>query len=43
MEPVVGLDVAKGFSVVQAFVRRNEPYGILESITHVKSGFERLG
>ncbi|OMF27031.1 IS110 family transposase [Paenibacillus peoriae] len=43
MEPVVGLDVAKGASVVQAFLGRNEPYGILESITHEESGFERLG
>ncbi|MNW52920.1 Transposase [compost metagenome] len=43
MEPVVGLDVAKGVSVVQAFLGRNEPYGILESITHEESGFERLG
>lgn len=43
MEPVVGLDVAKGASVVQAFLRRNEPYGLLESITHEESGFERLG
>jgi len=34
MEPVVGLDVAKGASIVQAFLRRNEPYGILESIAH---------
>lgn len=43
MEPVVGLDVSKGSSVVQAFVRRNEPYGKLESISHVDRGFERLG
>jgi transposase len=43
MEPVIGLDVAKGASVVQAFLGRNEPYGILESITHEESGFERLG
>ncbi|AZH29837.1 transposase [Paenibacillus sp. M-152] len=43
MEPVVGLDVAKGASVVQAFLGRNEPYGILESFTHEGSGFERLG
>ncbi|GAB6926490.1 IS110 family transposase [Paenibacillus sp. JCM 10914] len=43
MGPVVGIDVAKGSSVVQAFLRRNEPYGKLESILHGESGFERLG
>jgi transposase len=43
MEPVVGVDVAKGTSVVQAFIRRNEPFGKLESISHGDSGFERLG
>lgn len=43
MEPVVGVDVAKGSSVVQAFTKRNEPYGKLESISHGKNGFERLG
>lgn len=43
MEPVIGLDVAKGTSVIQAFLRRNEPYGILENITHEESGFKRLG
>lgn len=43
MEPVVGLDVSKGSSIVQAFVGRNEPYRKLESISHEESGFERLG
>ncbi|KQO18043.1 IS110 family transposase [Paenibacillus sp. Leaf72] len=43
MEPVVGLDVSKGISVVQAFVRRNEPYAKLECIKHEESGFKRLG
>lgn len=38
MEPVIGVDVAKGISVIQAFLRRNEPYGILENITHEESG-----
>nr|WP_155762554.1 hypothetical protein [Paenibacillus polymyxa] len=33
MELVVGLDVAKGASAVQAFLGRNESYGILESIS----------
>ncbi|WP_253947881.1 IS110 family transposase [Paenibacillus ehimensis] len=43
MEPVVGIDVAKGNSVVQAFLMRNEPYGKVEIISHGESGFERLG
>jgi len=43
MEPVVGVDVAKGSSIVQAFLNRNEPYGKLESISHGERGFERLG
>jgi transposase len=43
MKPVVGVDVAKGTSVVQAFTQRNEPYGKLESISHGESGIERLG
>ncbi|WP_240419686.1 IS110 family transposase [Paenibacillus periandrae] len=43
MEPVVGVDVAKGASVIQAFLKRNEPFGKLESITHTDFGFERLG
>lgn len=43
MQPVVGVDVARGSSVVQAFMKRNQPYGKLESILHGDSGFERLG
>jgi len=43
MEPVVGIDVSKGSSVLQAFLARNEPYGKLESISHGKNDFERLG
>jgi len=43
MEPVVGVDVAKGCSVMQAFTRRNEPYRTVESISHDEKGFERLG
>lgn len=43
MEPVVGVDVAKGFSVVQAFLKRNEPWKKAISISHEKSGFEQLG
>lgn len=43
MEPVVGVDVAKGFSVVQAFLKRNEPYGKALRISHEKDGFGQLG
>ncbi|WP_315792330.1 IS110 family transposase [Paenibacillus sp. BIC5C1] len=42
MEPVVGVDVAKGSSVVQAFRKRNEPYGKAVEIIHEKNGFERF-
>ncbi|MEK3785742.1 IS110 family transposase [Paenibacillus sp. FSL K6-1230] len=43
MEPVVGVDVAKGFSVVQAFLKRNESWRKAISISHEKSGLEQLG
>jgi len=43
MEPVIGLDVAKGASVVQAFITRSQMYGKTESIPHTDKGFERLG
>ncbi|WP_231503763.1 IS110 family transposase [Paenibacillus sp. 1-18] len=36
------MDVSKGSSVVQAFTRRNEPYGKMETISHGEAGFERL-
>ncbi|WP_145410726.1 IS110 family transposase [Paenibacillus xylanexedens] len=42
MEPVVGVDVAKGSSVVQAFRKRNEPYGKAVDIEHETSGFEKF-
>ncbi|MED0709697.1 IS110 family transposase [Aneurinibacillus aneurinilyticus] len=43
MEPVIGLDVAKGVSVFQAFMKRNEACGKPEAIRHTEDGFERLG
>ena len=43
MEPVIGVDVAKGFSVIQAFLKRSEPLGKALNISHEKHGFERLG
>ena len=42
MEPVIGLDVAKGSSVFQAFLGRNESYGKPESIAHDEEGFKRF-
>lgn len=43
MGPVVGLDVSKGRSMLQAFTDRNKPYGQLICITHTQEGLERLG
>jgi transposase len=43
MHPVVGVDVAKGFSVIQAFIKRNEPYGRMRNLQHGEEGFEQLG
>nr|WP_233277741.1 hypothetical protein [Paenibacillus durus] len=42
MEPVIGLDVSKGSSVVQVFVKRNEAWGKPEVIRHGAQGFGRL-
>lgn len=43
MRPVVGLDVSKGTSTLQAFTERSKPYGSIISITHTQDGFNRLG
>ncbi|WP_068505946.1 IS110 family transposase [Paenibacillus kribbensis] len=42
MNPVVGVDVAKGASVVQAFLQRNKPFGKSKQIRHTPHGFEQL-
>lgn len=42
MRPVIGIDVAKGKSVIQAFLKRNVPYGSNQLILHSPKGFERL-
>ncbi|MFD0674357.1 IS110 family transposase [Cohnella sp. GCM10027633] len=42
MKPVIGLDVAKDFSVFQAFTKRGEAYGKSETIRHAGGGLERL-
>lgn len=43
MGPVVGLDVSKGTSMLQAFTERNKPYGKIISIVHTEEGFKQLG
>ena len=43
MGPVVGLDVSKGTSMLQAFTDRNKPYGKTINIAHTQEGFEKLG
>jgi len=43
MGPIIGLDVSKGTSMLQAFTDRNKPYGKIISIAHTQEGFERLG
>jgi transposase len=42
MKPVIGIDVAKGASVIQAFLKRNVPYGKPEKILHTPRGFRHL-
>ncbi|MWC31399.1 IS110 family transposase [Paenibacillus sp. MMS18-CY102] len=42
MGPVIGLDIAKGMSVFQAFTKRGEAYGKPEVIRHADGGLERL-
>ncbi|MFX3634715.1 MAG: IS110 family transposase [Candidatus Pristimantibacillus sp.] len=42
MRPVVGIDVAKGKSVIQAFMKRNATYGRDQVIWHTPNGLERL-
>lgn len=42
MKPVIGIDVAKGKSVVQCFLKRNRPVGRTETILHTPKGFARL-
>jgi len=43
MGPVVGLDVSKGTSILQAFTKRDQPYGKVMSIAHTPGGFKQLG
>ncbi|MHA7964268.1 IS110 family RNA-guided transposase [Paenibacillus sp. CAU 1782] len=42
MKPVIGIDVAKGKSVIQCFLKRNCPLGQAETILHTRKGFDRL-
>lgn len=38
MNPVIGLDIAKGESQVQAFLDKGKPYGKSFSIHHTREG-----
>jgi hypothetical protein len=42
MNPVIGLDVSKGESEVQAFLDKGKPYGKSFSIKHDLNGLGRL-
>lgn len=42
MNPVIGLDVAKGVSVAQAFLERGKPFGKAKKIKHSQEGFQSL-
>ncbi|MFD4932006.1 hypothetical protein ACFWMS_24550 [Peribacillus butanolivorans] len=42
MNPVVGLDVAKGESQVQAFLDKKKPYKRSFKVTHTIEGLETL-
>jgi transposase len=40
MNPVVGLDVAKGESEAQAFLDKDKPFGKSFSVSHTKEGLD---
>ncbi|PKF85550.1 IS110 family transposase, partial [Bacillus sp. BA3] len=42
MNPVVGLDVAKGESQVQAFLDQSKPYGKSFSMKHIKEELDHF-
>jgi transposase len=42
MNPVIGLDVSKGESEVQAFLDKGKPYGKSFSINHDLNGLGKL-
>jgi transposase len=42
MNPVVGLDVAKGESQVQAFLDQSKPYGTSFSMKHIKEELDHF-
>ena len=42
MNPVVGVDVAKGESQIQAFMDKGEPFGRSEKVSHTLKGLDRL-
>ncbi|MCM3708761.1 hypothetical protein M3205_24265 [Cytobacillus firmus] len=42
MNPVIGLDVAKGESEVQAFLDKDKPFGKSFSVKHTKEDLDSL-
>lgn len=42
MNPVIGLDVSKGESQIQAFLDKGKPYGKSFSVSHTTEGLDRL-
>ncbi len=42
MNPVIGLDIAKGESEAQAFLDKNKPYGKSFSVAHTCGGLSQF-
>lgn len=42
MNPIVGVDVAKGESQTQAFTSKGEPFGKSEKVSHSLQGLDRF-
>lgn len=42
MNPVVGLDVAKGESQIQGFIDKKKPYKTSFKVTHTLEGLDKL-
>lgn len=42
MNPVIGLDVAKGESKAQVFLAKGKPHGRTFSVVHTRNGLEQF-
>ncbi len=42
MNPVIGLDVAKGESKAQVFLAKGKPHGKTFSVVHTRNGLEQM-